>query len=502
MPIDLSAHTILRQVALRVPRLRRLYDHVNVVAQERDNLAAAFATLETALARAERDRTDLRQALTRAEQERAELQEAVTCAEQERYRLCDEMLEAGATVPPQHRDATLARAAGRLIERIASGADLDSRGVQYLAAAVELHLLDPRANKLPIHRDIAKAIFARSAELYCHQSLPDCLVRFTYPALLAILLNTHCNAACFFCREADYQGTSVEYSEVQKLDTAIRHARVVDLTGWGEPFLYPNFERVVQHIMSINQSPQLLQVTTNGSLLSKRWGDLLSGHINFLVVSLNAATPATYEAQMRYKSKQFTFERILSNLRDFLPRLTDEDRKRIDFHMVANTDNYTEISKLVELASSLGVPAVSVGNYISAQRQYMDKTLWNVKQEYNDEFARARELGARLGVTVSGRQFFVEERKQMGAANCMAPFEQFFIEPSGKTAPCCFMGNERIENVYRDGFEAVWFSDVMNRLRVARSLPPCQICTVFSPFDDQTSHISATLLTERTASVA
>jgi MoaA/NifB/PqqE/SkfB family radical SAM enzyme len=263
--------------------------------------------------------------------------------------------------------------------------------------------------------------------------------------------------------------------------------------------LYPNFERVVQHILSINQSPQLIQVTTNGSLLSKRWGDLLSGNLHFLVVSLNAGTPTTYEAQMRYKNKQFTFERIVSNLRDFLPRLTDEDRKRIDLHMVANTDNYREISKLVELAASLGVPAVSIGNYISAQRQYMDKTLWNVKREYNDELARARELGARLGVSVSGRQFFVDERKQMGAANCMAPFEQFFIEPSGKTAPCCFMGNERIENVYRDGFESVWFSDVMNRLRDARSLPPCQICTVFSPFDDQSSHISATLLTEPTS---
>jgi MoaA/NifB/PqqE/SkfB family radical SAM enzyme len=444
----------------------------------------------------------LASALARAEQERSELRDALSCAEQERTRLCDEMLEAGANIPPQHRDAALVRATGRLIERIASGADLDSRGVQNLAAAVEAHLTDPRANKLLVHRDINKAIFARSVELYCHKGLPAHLVRFTYPALLAILLNTHCNAACFFCREADYQGTSVEYSEMLKLDAAIRHARVVDLTGWGEPFLYPNFERVVQHVLSINQSPQLIQVTTNGSLLSKRWGDLLSGNVNFLVVSLNAATSATYEAQMRYKNKQFTFERVLSNLRDFLPRLTDEDRKRVALHMVANTDNYREISKFVELAASLDVPTVSIGNYISAQRQYMDKTLWNVKREYNDEIANARELGARIGVIVmNGRQFFVEEGKQMGSVNCMAPFEQFFIEPSGKTAPCCFMGNERIENVYRDGFEAVWFSDVMNRLRVARSLPPCQVCTVFSPFDDQTSHISATLLTEATSSL-
>lgn len=494
MPFRLNTHAALRQIALSVPRLRRYYDYAKTVQEERDHLAIVSAGLQDRLAITVRERTALETALARADQERAELRETLRRDEQERIELCDQIIEAGAPLPPAYRDAALARAHDRLIERVASGADLDSPGVRNLSTAVEAFLREPQANKLLIHREINKAIFARSVDLYRHQGLPAHLVRFTYPAMLSIHLNTHCNAACFFCREADYQGTAVEYSEVLKLDSAIRHARVVDLTGWGEPFLYPNFERVVQHVVSVNLSPQLIQVTTNGSLLSKRWGELLSGKVNLLVISLNAATPSTYAAQMRYKNKQFTFERILSNLREFLPRLTDEDRKRVDLHMVANTDNYREISKLVELAAELEVPAVSIGNYISAQRQYKDKTLWNVKREYNDELARARDIGARLNISVNGRQFFVDERKVMGSANCMAPFEQFFVETSGKTTPCCFMGNERIENVYRDGFEAVWFSDVMNRLRHSRFLPPCQICTVFSPFDDETSHISATVL--------
>jgi hypothetical protein len=55
-------------------------------------------------------------------------------------------------------------------------------------------------------------------------------------------------------------------------------------------------------------------------------------------------------------------------------------------------------------------------------------------------------------------------------------------------------------NVYQDGFEAVWFSDLMNKLREKRFLPPCQVCVVFTPFDKETAHISATLLTKRTVS--
>lgn len=451
-----------RRAALGIPRVRQFYDYAKELREQVDQLKGQLATVQG-----------------------------------ERDELTSELRKFGTVDAPPTRSEGVS-SVHRLIGLIGTGAELESLEVANLTARVESFLAQQPDDKLALHRDIGKAIFARSPDLYRGRGLPPSLVRFTYPATLAILLNTHCNAACFFCREADYKGTSVESREVLKLDTAIRHARVVDLTGWGEPFLYPDFEWVVRHILDINASPSLIQVTTNGSLLSKRWGELLAGKVNMIVVSLNAATPETYDAQMRYKSKQFTFDRVVGNLRAFLPMLSDEDRRRIDFHMVANTDNFREIPQLVSLAADLGVPQVSIGHYISAQRQYAHRTLWNVKQEYNDVLARGRELGAKLGIQVSARQFFTEEARVMGAANCMAPFESIFIEPSGKTGPCCFMGNERIENVYTDGFEAVWFSDVMTKLRHDRYLPPCKVCTVFSPFDEQSSHISATVLTEAT----
>jgi molybdenum cofactor biosynthesis enzyme MoaA len=45
---------------------------------------------------------------------------------------------------------------------------------------------------------------------------------------------------------------------------------VVDLTGWGEPFFYPRFEEVVDFIGRTNSLPHNIQVTTNGSFLSKK----------------------------------------------------------------------------------------------------------------------------------------------------------------------------------------------------------------------------------------
>jgi molybdenum cofactor biosynthesis enzyme MoaA len=77
------------------------------------------------------------------------------------------------------------------------------------------------------------------------------------------------------CRLQNYKGTSIEFDEIRKLESAIRNARVIDVTGWGEPFFYPRLQEVVEYILSVNtDTPHLIQVTSNGTLLSSKWGQL------------------------------------------------------------------------------------------------------------------------------------------------------------------------------------------------------------------------------------
>ncbi len=354
----------------------------------------------------------------------------------------------------------------------------------------------PNIDKIGLHRDIGKALFARSPALYNGEGCPDHLKRYTYPPFVSIALNSHCNAACFFCRDADYKGRAIEWDDLPKLNTAIRNARTIDLTGWGEPFFYPRFEDVVERIVALNSSPQLVTLTTNGSFLSEKWGRLLRGRINRLVISINAGTEPTYAEQMRYKNERFTLAETVRCIKAFQSQLTPLDRSRIVFHMVANTDNYREITALTKLAADLKIPRVNVGNFICSNEAHLEKTLWNVKNEYNTELARAQDLGEQLGVILSGRRFFSDETAITGPSKCLAPFEACFVEMPGSVSPCCFMGHSRMGNVYDDGFEAVWFGEHFTRLRRARDLPACQVCTVFTPFDDEISHMSAFLTTK------
>jgi MoaA/NifB/PqqE/SkfB family radical SAM enzyme len=126
----------------------------------------------------------------------------------------------------------------------------------------------------------------------------------------------------------------------------------------------------------------------------------------------------------------------------------------------------------------------------------MDKVLLHVKEHYNELLKEAVESGKKSNITVHGRSFFVKEERMGAQDTCVAPFERAYIEMPGSVAPCCFMGAARMGNAYDEGFENVWFSELMNRLRTKRSLPACEVCTLYNPFDDEITHISAYLTTK------
>jgi hypothetical protein len=76
----------------------------------------------------------------------------------------------------------------------------------------------------------------------------------------------------------------------------------------------------------------------------------------------------------------FTFSETVASIQEYMEKLTQRDRDSVILHMVANSDNFREIKDVVALADRLGVKVVNVGNYICAQPEHLDKTLWNIKK--------------------------------------------------------------------------------------------------------------------------
>lgn len=306
-----------------------------------------------------------------------------------------------------------------------------------------------------------------------------------YPSFLSIFLTTRCNLKCFICNRDDFKGEDLKFENVYKLVNAIKNAKKVDLTGWGECLLYPRFNDVLEYIYSLNSNKDLIFITTNGTRLSEHTADLLNGHLNMLIISLNAATAETYNRDM----KNGNFDKTLSAIRAFLSKLEPQELYKVKLHFVAHSENIHEIPEFVDLAKRLGIAAVSIGHFLISRPKNFRYSLLHVKDQYNLAVDQALNLGRKLGVFVTARKFYSEGPRPNN--ECRSPFEQCFIGVDGKVSPCCFSGGHYMGNVYETSFEDVWFGEEYRKLREKRYLSCCRTCVPFTPFDEDNAHFTA-----------
>ncbi len=308
--------------------------------------------------------------------------------------------------------------------------------------------------------------------------------RQTYPKYLSINLTTRCNLRCSICDRTNYQTTNMDFNNLVKLKNPIKFARMIDLTGWGEAILYQKYSDVVTYIFSLNKRTKLISQTSNG-VLAHKYADLMRGRLQRFVISLNAATPDTYNKEM----KGGNFSTTIKNIQAFMSKITNMDRKTVKLHFVAHLNNYKEMPLFVELADSLGIKQVSYGQYMCSNLETEQLTLLNIKSEYNDILAKVDEASKQYRVEVFYRRF--GENLGLSPVNCRFPFDWCYVSTSGDLTPCCYLGDLAMGNVFDNTFESVWFGEEIQRLRKSRYLPSCSFCAPFHPFDNPSCHFTS-----------
>lgn len=304
-----------------------------------------------------------------------------------------------------------------------------------------------------------------------------------YPFILQINLDTVCNVKCFFCA---YDGRSdkpgdFDIDKFWKLERAVRHAKYIALSAWGDPLCSPNLYSVLQQIYSWNNSDGLIAIVTNGTMLNTELACLLTGHLADMTVSLNAAKPYTYNRDI----KGGNWNRTIEAVKSFAYALSDKDKTKINLHFVAHRNNYLEIPDLIDLAVSLDIRRVRVDQFTVNKREYMPLSLMMVKREYNNAISLARHKAEKYGVSLSARTFGTEKRRN----TCLFPWISTCIWADGRVAPCDCNGTLFIGNVYQTNFEHVWFGKEYAEFR-RKGAPQCEYCPMALPFDNPRAHLS------------
>lgn len=306
-----------------------------------------------------------------------------------------------------------------------------------------------------------------------------------------------CNLACRMCPVSLREDGRPDRIALMPLP---RFRRLLDqfpaltelhLQGIGEPLMHPRFFELVAlaHARGI-------QVSTNSNLTlmsARRAAECVASGLSRLHVSIDAATPACYEA-IRVGAR---FGRLMRGIERVLEACARSGSgPRIEFVAVLMRMNLGELPALVELAARVGVPALSVQQLAhdcaedALPARYSSLRSFIAAQAPGPTdapaiaaaFDAARAAAARTGVTLR-----LPAVSHGGRRGCDWPWRGAYRSYRGDAMPCCMVATpDRVNfgNMAVSGVDRVWGNAAYQAFRhsLDSDEPPeiCRGCAVYA----------------------
>lgn len=182
-----------------------------------------------------------------------------------------------------------------------------------------------------------------------------------WPRQLELALSNTCNLECEMCfgefsssirrNREGLPPIHSAYDErvLSELEEFLPHLEQINVIG-GEPFLSREMWRVWGRVHELGLTPRF-RVTTNGTIRNRRVEWLLEHFDVDLTVSIDGATPETYE-RIRRGAR---FQDVLDNL-DYFAGVARQRGRGIDLAFCLTTDSWRELPDVLGLGDSLGMP--------------------------------------------------------------------------------------------------------------------------------------------------
>ena len=295
------------------------------------------------------------------------------------------------------------------------------------------------------------------------------------PEELQVEVTAACNLRCHMClvryqAPVDRITGSMSLKTFCRLLDALPGLRRVTLQGLGEPLMAPD---LMAMIAEASRRGITVGFNTNATLLTRgRAVELIEAGLGWLHISLDGATPGTYEA-IRDRSR---FDRVVANVDGLVEvmRETEAARPVLRVVFVAQRSNYSELPQLVRLVAGWGIPELRVqnlshdfgdtdadGRYAGIRRYTAAEALWgDAHADALAVFEQASVLAGELGVRL--RLPDVEPPaapRPAGTPGCDWPWRSAYVTHDAKVQPCCMiMGSDRavLGDVGEHDFATIW----------------------------------------------
>ncbi|MDP2913645.1 MAG: radical SAM protein, partial [Candidatus Omnitrophota bacterium] len=181
------------------------------------------------------------------------------------------------------------------------------------------------------------------------------IVMSTMPLMIQIEPTLHCNLECSMCVNPlmRRQKRHMSFKDFQKIIDDVPSLKKISLVGAGEGLLNPDLFDMIAYAKSRSIS---IGFATNAMLLDdsmcKR---IIDSRVDWVNISVDSAEKDKYE-RIR---KGASFSRLLENIERLVSAKGRKMAPDISIWFVIMKDNLNELSDVIALAGTLGIPKVS-----------------------------------------------------------------------------------------------------------------------------------------------
>ncbi|GAB4259115.1 MULTISPECIES: mycofactocin radical SAM maturase [Deferrisoma] len=281
-----------------------------------------------------------------------------------------------------------------------------------------------------------------------------------------------CNLRCRHCLSASGEPAPGELDTAEALDLVeqFHRAGVFQVNfGGGEPFLRPDFDRILD---ACHRRGLVTCISTNGTFLDKgRVARLAESGLVAVQVSLDGATPATCDGLRGVGSYDRAMRALTLLAKSPIPT---------SINAVLTAANTREIPALYEMARELGV-TLRVSRFRPSGR---GAALWRSLRPSARQLLEFSEWLLGTGDVRTGDSFFSltpQERQGLGLNLCGAAKLTCSVGPAGELFPCAFLQTPRFRagSLREESFQEIWDGSPVYRWFRRLRIRSCEGCHRF-----------------------
>lgn len=359
-------------------------------------------------------------------------------------------------------------------------------------------------------------------DLEIRKSVPVCS---SWPQVLQLSLSSYCNIMCRFCGQTRFRELASEDPHfllddltVDTLrdmfrDVGIGYPFHVDFAGYGEPIVNPHFIEILDFVRARFPFSRLRTCTNGLALTPEMTEALIDRQLDWLNISLNAATRESWEITTGNRH----FDRVIENIRHLQrrKRALGVRRPAVGVSYVLTRHSLECLPEFVDLCVELGADSAAVTYMTAMTAQSLPDSVVFTPRRANEVLRAVRDKADRLGFRLrlpalfeddeapageepppadmdirAMRREYVEvwsaakskppppprtrlpidpttrpTRETVAATRCRYPWDYLLVSGTGDTRICC--GGLPPENgsIAEAGFWKIWNAEVRQHFR-------------------------------------